>query len=234
MFRLTLKLTYVKPMSKEIPLEKIQEKFRNFAITNQHNLGIIFFRKLLKNRELAKNKRLQLNMAFLLYHQALKFYLKDNLSISVKKRTLGQLEEAIKICKEIIHSKHRAIDKKIILSARIYLAQIYACMNNPEAIVMAKENFKQEPHAVTANRLADIYMRLGDKRSAGIWYKKYEKLAIKEKVPSYHTATDMAIFYNQIGKNELAQKYLKKALANLPESKEGKSRLSIIKKYFDI
>ena len=139
-----------------------------------------------------------------------------------------------KILKGIIYPHKTSSNEEVIFNAKIFLAQIYASMSKPEAVKIAKENFREKPMAISANRLADVYMRLGNKKLAESWYKKYENLALKEKVPSFLVSTDMAIFYKQIHKNELAQRYLKKALKSIPHSKEGKSILSILRSNFDI
>ena len=221
-------------MSKRTSQEEIQKKSQEFALTDNHNDGIIYFRKLLRYKDPVVNEKVRLNLAFMLYHQAFKFYGKENISVRVNKKTKNQLDEAVNILKNIIYSKNTNTEEKTLLSARIFLAQIYTAFKNPESIILAKENFEQEPNALMANRLADVYMRLGDMKSAEVWYKKYEKIAIREKIPLYLVSTDMANFYRQVGKNKLAKKYLKIALKNLPKSEEGKSLLTILKNNFNI
>ncbi|OGE31562.1 hypothetical protein A2631_01480 [Candidatus Daviesbacteria bacterium RIFCSPHIGHO2_01_FULL_44_29] len=221
-------------MISAVLLENTQKKFRDFAISDRHASGIIFFRRLLKKPSYRQIVRIQLDLAFLLYHEALKSYLNRDLSVAAKRPAMNQLREAIKICHSIIKSEQRDVNEKEIINARIFLAQIYACMRNPAAINLARKTFERASYAVTANRLADVYVRLDRPVEAKIWYKKYEKLANQEKIPSYLIATDMAIFYKDIGKNDLANRYLEQALANLPHSKKGKSVLSIIKRHFVI
>jgi hypothetical protein len=75
---------------------------------------------------------------------------------------------------------------------------------------------------------------MGNIKLATIWYKKFENLAIKEKWPLYSFTSSLAIFYKNIRKQNLAQKYLEKTLENLPKTPEGKSRFSILKNHFDI
>ena len=196
-------------MSKKITLDELQKKNQEFAIKDHHNDGIIYFRKLLVSyRDPVINEKVRLNLAFMLYHEAFKFYDKKSISLQKKKEARNQLDEAVNILKDIIYSKNNFIKGSTLLSARIFLAQIYTALKNPESIMLAKENFKQKPNALMANRLADIYMRIRNIKLAETWYKKYEKIAIREKIPLYLISTDMANFYRRINKNKLAKKYL--------------------------
>ena len=221
-------------MSKKLTLEQIQEKYKNFAFNNKHDKGITFFKKIIKNKKLARIDRIQLDLAFLLYHQAFKFYNKKETTRIKQKSAEKQINEAIKILNKIVYSKRKNIGEKDMLNARIYLAQIYAVTKNKKAIELAKETFKKEPSSTTANRLANVYIILENVKLAEFWYKKYEKLSNKENSPKYHTFLDMAVFYRRIGKDKLAEKYLKKILKILPKNNTEKSILNTIKNNFNL
>jgi len=215
-------------------LENIRKKVRTYGIKNQHKKGIKFLQSLFNNEEgYSKNERLQLDMAFILYHESIKHLFKKKISKKQEKESEKQIEKAIKICKRVLYGKSRSKDTKNIINARMFLAQIYAILNKPHAIYLAKENFNQEPGIVTANRLADVYFRLGKIKLAETWYKKYENLALKEGCPTYQVFANMAVFYKEIQKEKHAQEYFRRAFDSLPKTPEAKSVILILKKYFN-
>lgn len=208
-------------------LKKIKNKISDFYLKDDHKGGLDYINKILNKNEFKNNHDLLVDKAGLLYHEAIKhFNTKNELPDKQKK----YLKEAISICKKIL--KINRINEKTKLNAGIFLAQIYACLKNKRAIDIAKNNFENGKNSITANRLADVYYRLGDKNKAEYWYKKYEKMAKKEKVLSKYVFLDMAVFYKKINKNYLANKYLKLLKNKISNMKEDKSLMKIAKNYF--
>lgn len=213
-------------------LMTIRKKVRSYAVKDQHVKGVKFLRHLFNEKKYSEDERLQLDMAFILYHEAIKHISKEKISKKLKKETKKQVGEAINICKKILYGTGRSKNTKNIINAKMFLAQMYAILGKTSAINLAKENFNQEPCAVTANRLADVYFRLGKIRSAETWYKKYENLALKEDCLTYQVFADMAVFYKEIKKEKLAQEYLRKAFNSMPKTTETNSVILTLKKYF--
>ncbi|MCR4334116.1 MAG: hypothetical protein NUV47_00050 [Patescibacteria group bacterium] len=217
-------------MSNEAIRITLNNRLIHLAVCGKHKNAIKILRPLIKK---TSDTDLLLKLAFMLYHNALKHFWKKNVSKKRKKEVKLQIDEAIHICKKIIlRETRKKIISKDIISARIFLGQIYTAIgNNKDAIKIAKQNFKDQPNALTANRMADVYLRLDKYIEAGKWYKKYAEIAKKEKIPSYFIATDMAVFNFTIGNAVLGKKFANEALTNIPKNEIGLSLKKIIKSY---
>lgn len=149
--------------------------------------------------------------AFFLYHYAA--YLKYNHTQDSKRKALikQNFKQAIDICKLVI-KQLRNIDNRNLLNVRIYLAQIYAMIGcAKEAKKVARQTFKYCPSDLTAERAADVNLRLNDLSSAISWYKMAIKLAKKADGKSM-AQIGLAIAYKQIGKTSSALREANKAL----------------------
>ncbi len=218
-------------MSK-IHIPKLRKILHNHSITDTREEGVKLIRPILKNKNCRDYPDLFLDFAFLLYHVALKNYWNVNSpgKITAARR---KIKEATKILKKLISLEEEiGATHKTIINAKIFLAQIYAIEGNVMAIALAKENFRKNSNSLMANRMADVYQRLGKLGLAAKWYKKYARLGRKEKTPKYHLTGVMANFYKNIGRDKLAREYLKKTLCELPNNKIGASMRSVLKSNF--
>lgn len=160
--------------------------------------------------------------AFFLYHYAA--YLKYNHIQNHKKKALikQNFKQAINICKLIIKKLHN-IDNRNLLNVRIYLAQIYAMTSRvKEAKNIARQTFKYHPSDLTAERVADVYLRLNDLPGAVSWYKTAIKLAKKTDEKSM-AQIGLAITYKKIGETSSALEEAHKALQLLKHSGKNKN-----------
>src|SRR3989344_5525670 len=145
--------------------------------------------------------------AFFLYHYAA--YLKYNHIQNHKKKAL-------------IKKLHN-IDNRNLLNVRIYLAQIYAMTSRvKEAKNIARQTFKYHPSDLTAERVADVYLRLNDLPGAVSWYKTAIKLAKKTDEKSM-AQIGLAITYKKIGETSSALEEAHKALQLLKHSGKNKN-----------
>ena len=160
--------------------------------------------------------------AFFLYHYAA--YLMYGHTQDSKRKTLikQNFEQAIDICKLVI-KKQRDIDDRNFLNARLYLAQIYAMLGRTKkAKNIARQTFKYHPSALTAERAADVHLRLNDLSGAISWYKTAIKQAKKVDEKSM-AQIGLAIAYRQIGEISSALKEAIKALRLLKHSGRNKN-----------
>ena len=160
--------------------------------------------------------------AFFLYHHAA--YLMYNQTQASRKKALikENFEQAIKICKLLI-KKLRSIDDRNLLNVRIYLAQIYAMKGcTKESKNIAKQTFKCSPSDLTAERAADVYLRLNDLPGAISWYKTAIKLA-KTASEKSMAQIGLAITYKKTGETTSALKEANNALQLLKHSGKNKN-----------
>jgi len=184
----------------------------------QEGLGIIecFHQKYGPDEETLIQK------AFFLYHYAA--YLMYDRTQKSKKKVLitRNFEEAIDICKLVI-KKRRDIHERNLLNARIYLAQIYAMMDRAkEAKKLARQTFEHQPSALTAERAADVHLRLNDLPGAFTWYRTAITQAKKIEEKSM-AQIGLAIVYKRIGKTSSALKEITMALQSLKRSGKNKN-----------
>src|SRR3989338_237188 len=160
--------------------------------------------------------------AFFLYHYAV--YLKYNHTQDSKRKKIikQNFEQAIKICKLII-KKLRNINDRNLLNVRIYIAQIYAMKGRTkEAKKIAGQTFKYHPSDLTAERAADVHLRLNDLPGAISWYKIAVKLTKKADEKSM-AQIGLAFTYKKIGEASSALKEANKALQLLKHSGKNKN-----------
>ena len=209
-----------------MPAVVLNKKLDTLNMQGKRKESISLLRSHFKKHQVTD--QLELRLAFFLYHHALEIYYGDGAKID-KEKAKQEFDEDIKICRKIIKD---CKNKKLHLNASIYLAQIYACLGKKKAIEIARKNYLQEKSSVTANRLADVYERLGDNSKALSWYKKEEMLAKKEKPQSVYYILNLAMFYKRIGKNKLAEEYVRTGLKLLPKNIQGRSMKRILLSYF--
>lgn len=180
-----------------------------------------------KNQE---NDWVLLKLAFFLYHHAIPF-LYGNKKVQEKARK--EFEQAIRICRKLI-KKDILVKRKITLNARIYLAQMYAILKKQSALVWARRTYSLSPGFLTANRLADVYARLGHTTHALRWYKRENKFVrTKKDKQAYHA--DLALFLHGIKKEKEALRHAQlaqQALKSFPKTLEIISRYKILTSAF--
>ncbi len=208
---------------------KSERKFnKDYLLTLARNRKYEEGIKLIEGRikKIGSTTELLLQEAFFQYHHAAD--LKYN---NPKKNLTNDLEiindkfkHALKICREIIENK-KIQHKNHILNARLYLAQIYAMLGNVEkGKSLAKQTFKLFPTTLTAERTADVHLRLNDTKGAICWYKKSIKLA--RKIPEKIIARlGLAIAYKKRG---LLDKANKMAVLALQISKRARKNINVI------
>lgn len=161
--------------------------------------------------------------AFFLYHYAAHL-MYDYATQNDKKKALikQNFEQAIDICK-LVMKRRRDIEDRNLLNVRLYLAQIYAMLGRAkEAKNIARQTFKYHHSALTAERAADVHLRLNDLPGAIHWYKMAIKQAKKADEKSM-AQIGLAIIYKQIGKTFFALKEALKALQLLKRSGRNKN-----------
>ncbi len=180
-----------------------------------------------KNRE---DDRVLLKLAFFLYHHAIPLLYRNK---KTRDKAKKQFEQAIYICKKLI-KKDTLIKKKITINARIYLAQMYAILKKPSAIAWARQTYSLCPCFLTANRLADVYARLGHTKHALRWYKRENKFVrTKKDKLAYHS--DLALFLYGIKKEKEALRHAqlaRLALKSFPKTPEIISMYKILTSSF--
>lgn len=186
---------------------------------------------------LSKNRgddRVLLKLAFFLYHHAIPFLYGNK---EAQEKAKIEFKQAILICKKLV-KKDILTKEKITLNARIYLAQMYAILKKPVALVWARRTYSLYPSLLTANRLADVYARLGHTKYALRWYRKWHKekkefiLSKKERIMYY---SDLARLLHGVGKEREAFSYACRAhqlLRLLPKTLETISMYKILTSTF--
>lgn len=206
----------------------LKEKLRILAVQGKHKEAIRMLRPLAS----ADDDDASLSLAFMLYHDAFKDHWND-LEKRVGPGANEQIDEALVLLKKIVSRRGRSNDvAKRKISARAFLGQIYSATGDKtSAVKIARNNYKSSPSAFTANRLADIYCRLGMMKRAETWYKKYSILAAQEGIPPYLIATDLALFYFKSGQIDIADMNARIALRQAPAGEEGESVKTLLKQY---
>ena len=199
---------------------RMEIKLIKLARNEQYVKGIKIIDDFLKKKSVSDEILVQ--KAFFLYHYAA--YLMYNKKWSTTKQDLIQqnFEDAIKICEAII-KKRLSTNKRNILNARIYLAQIYA-MNGrtKKAKNFAASTFKSHPSFFTAERAADVYLRLNDSHRAISWYKKSIELA-KQDDAKLMAQIGLAVTFKKTGNLKNALIEAKRAILLLEQSKIDKN-----------
>jgi len=168
-----------------------------------------------------------INKAFFLYHYAATLlYSESKLSHKAEKNIQSYFNQAILICKNVI--KTEKINKVNYLNSRLYLAQIYVMQNKyKEANDFAKQTHKLKPSSLTAERIADIYLRSNDFQKAIIWYKK--SINLSNKIPQkLLSQIAIAICYKKMKKKKQAEKEALIAFKFLKQSKLKKDKDIIV------
>jgi tetratricopeptide (TPR) repeat protein len=192
-------------------------KTSELASRGQFKEGLFSLNKYVKKNP-NYSEDILLYKAFLLYHHAANvLYSTSKLSNRLKNDAQPYFDEAIVICKNIINKeKTNTVN---YLNARLYLAQIYV-MNGKykQALNFAKNTFKLKPSSLTAERIADIYLRSNDFLKAITWYRK----SIKESnnlAQKLLAQIAIAICYRKIKREKQAKKEALFALNFLKRSK---------------
>src|SRR3989339_1258228 len=208
---------------------QLEKKLKNLNMSGDRSGAILLIRKYLEKNPPADTLMLQL--AFFLYHDATQRLYQNKKSKKETGNIKDYFNESIKILEKII-KKDPQIKNSITFNSRIYLAQIYAILNNSKkAIKLGKENYKIKKNPVTSNRLADIYDRLNQNNKALWWYKNTEKISDKKNKDELILAKQgLSNFYKKIGENGKAEVYKNQTLKLiLGDSLESKSMRKILK-----
>lgn len=211
---------------------QIKEKLSKLAYLGQYEKGLFFIEKYTKKHPKDTEKILP-KKAFFLYHHAadLLYNNSKKTSLKIQKNTSMYFDQAITICKKIIQNKHK-INKIDYLNTRIYLAQIYVMLKYFEkAQKLAIQTYKYRPCSLTAERVADIYIRSNDFNNAIIWYEKAVK---KTKIPTQKLIAQigLSICYKKMKDNKRATKEALIALDFLKQSGKDKNTLLLKKTLF--
>ena len=145
---------------------KIKKNLDALNLSSNRKKALSFLRKYINLHE--DDIEARLKFAWFLYHVTLD----DNKGEKLRKN----LVKAKEIYNIVLKNKLTK-NKLLIINARMCLAQIMAILGEKESIKIAKENFYSQKTTLMANRLADVYNRLGDKQKALWWFKKSENLA---------------------------------------------------------
>lgn len=202
-------------MSSDI-LKKLERRLHCLNMRGKRAKAVQMLQQYLsKNRG---NDRVLLKLAFFLYHHAIPRLYKNK---KTRKGAEKQFRQAIYICKKLIE-KDLLVKKKSTLNARIYLAQMYAILKKPSALEWARKTYSLCPGFLTANRLADVYARLGHTTHALRWYKRENKFVrTKKDEHAYHA--DLALFLHGIKKEREAlyhAQQAQQALKSFPKTLE--------------
>ncbi len=200
--------------------KKLFDKIQKLNLLNKRQEAIELLLPHIKDIEIKNSPRLFVKYAFLLYHVKLPEY---SLKRGSKKQIIAEanINKAQKILQNVIALDKKYLSRKDLLSSKVFLAQIYAITKNKKAISLAKNNYKNSPSVTTANRLADVYFRLGDIKKAKIAYEKYENLLIKNKMLDFVALGDLAVIFKSLGDKTKADEYFKKALPLMPKNEVG-------------
>jgi len=208
---------------------RLEKKLKKLNMSGDRSGAILLIRKYLEKNPPADT--LMLHLAFFLYHDATQRLYQNKKSKKETGNIKDYFNESIKILEKII-KKDPQIKNSITFNSRIYLAQIYAILNNSKkAIKLGKENYKIKKNPVTSNRLADIYDRLNQNNKALWWYKNTEKISDKKNKDELILAKQgLSNFYKKIGENGKAEVYKNQTLKLiLGDSLESKSMRKILK-----
>lgn len=198
-------------------------------IGNNRARGVKIIKNYLKTHR--ATDEVLVRLAFCLYHHAAPYLFNHSASSHTRTCAKKQFTQAITICKNII-DKDRTIKKRSTLNARIHLAQMYAMLKKrAEAVSLARKNYILKPNVITANRLADVYARLGENKEALRWYKRVERIS-KGRKEYLAAISDLACFYKKIEKNRLAFQYARQTLELIPKTGEGRSMKKILLSHF--
>lgn len=159
-------------------------------------MALSFLRKYIHTHKDDVEARLE--FAWFLYHVAL--------DEEKGKKRHKHLIETKTIYEEILKNKLTK-DKLLIINARMCLAQIMAILGEKKAIKIARENFDSQKTTLMANRLADVYRRLGNQRKALWWFKKSEHLAGNNTNDLILAKKALLNFYKYQSKKTLVKKY---------------------------
>ncbi|GEM_PF-4010785 len=156
-----------------------------------------------KKRHSSERRFLLLNLAAFLYHNS---FTKNRYGINKN----NDLKEAIKICRDIIKDNKNLSSTNMLdlMNARFFLAQILAASGDVNAIKLAKDSFDMQKNSVSANRLANVYEMLGNKKMAEKYYLEHEKIAAKNREDMLYVYLSMYIYYIDSKSPEKAQRYL--------------------------
>lgn len=199
---------------------QIETRLTKLARKERYQSGLVVINDFLSKYGIVDEILVQ--KAFFLYHYAA--YLKYNHTQDSKSKALikQNFKQAIDICKLVI-KKLRNIDNRNLLNVRIYLAQIYAMIGRAkEAKQVARQTFQYYPSDLTAERAADVNLRLNDLSRAISWYKTAIKLAKKADSKSM-AKIGLAVAYKQNGKTPSALKEASDALQLLKRSGKNKN-----------
>lgn len=128
--------------------------------------------------------------------------------------------------------KRRDINDRNLLNARVYLAQIYAMLKkNKGAKKLSEETYKKRPSAFTAERVADVHMRLNDFHGAIRWYKKAVNRG-KNYTEKLIAQIGLAVCYKEINEAKRAITEARTALKFLKKADRDKNAMLLEKSLY--
>lgn len=160
--------------------------------------------------------------AFFLYHYAAALLYGDTKTPRQNSVIQKNYRQAIIICRGIIR-KHRnnTQNKRILLNARLYLAQIYAMIGQGKrAQRFAQQTLKYQSSTLAAERAADVYSRTGNLVGAVALYKEAIKKA-EDPAQKLMAQIGLAMTYKQMGKTAVAIKRARIASMSLKQAKKN-------------
>ena len=196
---------------------QIEERLVTLARGTRYKEGI----RLIDNyvKKYGKVDELLTQKAFFYYHYAA--FIKYGGGHVEKRAKLIQwyFQHAIDICRSIIE-KLDDIENKNLLNSRLYLAQIYAMLGIAgRAKKIALQTFKYKPSSLTAERAADVCLRIQDNRGALLWYKKSVNLA-KNSASRLMSRIGIAITYKRMGDSKTSLRHALKAFGLLKRARK--------------
>ncbi len=164
----------------------------------EFKVGISYVRSLLEKSP--DNDELKVWLATFLYHYAF-----------AHKSKPEELSGAIKILEDVIERHQNSADlSKTVLNARLFLAQIYSSIDCHRAISLATENYKLFKGKLTANRLADVFLRCEEKDKASEWYAKYHRHSVEEQSDDHQVHATLAVAYKRLDMKKQSDKWIKR------------------------
>lgn len=157
------------------------------------------------------SKELIMMKAFLLFHIAIDPAVKINDT---------QKEEMLSKAEDIYKAHLDDQDEKVRLDSRHFLTQMLAIARDKKAADFAEENYKNNPCALMANRLFDVYLRLGNFEEAKRAFAIYEDHGEKEGIPPVYMFLDRVTFYKAVGDKKKADEAKSQGLGVEVSSKE--------------
>src|SRR3989339_871016 len=165
---------------------QLEKKLKKLNMSGDRSGAILLIRKYLEKNPPADTLMLQL--AFFLYHDATQRLYQNKKSKKETGNIKDYFNESIKILEKII-KKDPQIKNSITFNSRIYLAQIYAILNNSKkAIKLGKENYKNKKNKdeliLAKQGFSNFYKKIGENGKAEVYKNQTLKLTLGDSLES--------------------------------------------------